>query len=288
MNEIIKVNYDSERPTVMGRELHEMLEVGTEYRHWFPRMCEYGFTENVDYIATVQKRPTAQGNETTYTDHQLTIEMAKEICMLQRSEKGKQARQCVYMHINKINGKRYFGITGQNFKRRWRDGTAYKHCTRFNNDISKYGWENFEHYILANNIGEYSAKILEQILVSRYKTYQNEHGYNISLGGGKWSEEMKEKLRSKRNGNDNPFYGKKHSAKTKHIIGENSKKFTRGKNSQAKKVMCLNTGEVFECMVSAAEKYGINCPSDISKVCKGKTKSRGKDKNGNKLRWAYV
>ena len=93
MNEIIKVSYQNENPTVLGRELHEALEVKTEYRHWFPRMCEYGFTESIDYVAIAQKRPTAQGNETTYTDHQLTIQMAEEICMIQRTEKGKQCRQ---------------------------------------------------------------------------------------------------------------------------------------------------------------------------------------------------
>ena len=49
MNELISINYNSENPTVLGRELHEALEVKTAYKDWFPRMCEYGFTENVDY-----------------------------------------------------------------------------------------------------------------------------------------------------------------------------------------------------------------------------------------------
>lgn len=93
MTNLIKVTYENERPTVMGRELHEFLESNTQYTKWFDRMKEYGFYENVDYLAISQKRLTAQGNETTYTDHQLTIEMAKEISMLQRNEKGKQARQ---------------------------------------------------------------------------------------------------------------------------------------------------------------------------------------------------
>jgi anti-repressor protein len=90
MNELIKVSYDNERQTVSGRGLHEFLEVGTEYRHWFPRMCEYGFAENIDYTPVIFDHP--QNGQPT-TDHQLTIEMAKELCMLQRTEKGKQARQ---------------------------------------------------------------------------------------------------------------------------------------------------------------------------------------------------
>ena len=77
----------------MGRELHEALGVKTKYADWFPRMVEYGFTENVDFRAIAQKRETAQGNMTTYTDHQLSLDMAKEICMLQRTEKGKMFRQ---------------------------------------------------------------------------------------------------------------------------------------------------------------------------------------------------
>lgn len=94
MNELIKVNYDNnDRPTVLGRELHAVLEVKTRYNDWFKRMTEYGFAENSDFITLTQKRATAQGNETTYIDHQLTINMAKELCMIQRTDKGKQCRQ---------------------------------------------------------------------------------------------------------------------------------------------------------------------------------------------------
>lgn len=78
---------------VMGRELHEFLEIGTRYDMWFNRMIEYGFVENQDFGAIAQKRATAQGNITNYVDHILTIDMAKEISMIQRNEKGKQARQ---------------------------------------------------------------------------------------------------------------------------------------------------------------------------------------------------
>lgn len=93
MNELIKVTYENDRLTVSGRDLHKKLEISTRYNDWFSRVCEYGFTENEDYIAITQKRVTAQGNETTFTDHQLTIEMAKQICMIQRTEVGKQYRE---------------------------------------------------------------------------------------------------------------------------------------------------------------------------------------------------
>jgi anti-repressor protein len=88
-NEIIKINYDNDRPTVTGRQLHEALEVKTAYKDWFPRMCEYGFTENVDFSSILSESTGGRPS----TDHQLTIEMAKEICMLQRTEIGKRCRQ---------------------------------------------------------------------------------------------------------------------------------------------------------------------------------------------------
>ena len=94
MTELIKVHYDNaDRQTVSGRELWEALEVETPYHKWMPRMCEYGFAENVDYVVTDIFVPNSNGGKQTRTDHQLTIPMAKELCMLQRTDKGKQMRQ---------------------------------------------------------------------------------------------------------------------------------------------------------------------------------------------------
>ena len=90
MNELIKINYDNaDRPTVSGRELHEALEVKTAYKDWFPRMCEYGFSEGKDFCSFLSESTGGRPS----TDHQLTIPMAKELCMLQRTDKGKQMRQ---------------------------------------------------------------------------------------------------------------------------------------------------------------------------------------------------
>lgn len=89
MNELIKINYDNDEPRVLGRDLHEYLEVKSKYADWFKNMCTYGFCENVDYFSF--SKILENGGKTK--DHQLTISMAKEICMLQRNEKGKQARQ---------------------------------------------------------------------------------------------------------------------------------------------------------------------------------------------------
>lgn len=93
MTELIKVHYDNaDRPTVSGRELHEALEVKTDYPHWFERMTEYGFSEGKDYQTFLSDRSDGKAGKPK-TDHQLTIPMAKELCMLQRTDKGKQMRQ---------------------------------------------------------------------------------------------------------------------------------------------------------------------------------------------------
>lgn len=94
--ELIKIttNENGEQ-LVSGRELHEFLEVGTQYTKWFDRMTEYGFAENVDFAVIVKNDydETAFGGTRKITDHAMTLDMAKEISMIQRSEKGKQARQ---------------------------------------------------------------------------------------------------------------------------------------------------------------------------------------------------
>lgn len=77
---------------VSGRELHKELKINTRYNDWIKRMIEYGFEENTDYIDVTQKKVTAQGNQTTFTDHVISLDMAKEIAMIQRSEIGKQIR----------------------------------------------------------------------------------------------------------------------------------------------------------------------------------------------------
>lgn len=77
---------------VMGRELHEFLEIRTEYKKWFSRMTEYGFEEDIDYQRVTQNCPTLGGVQSV-TNHVMTLDMAKEISMIQRNEKGKQARQ---------------------------------------------------------------------------------------------------------------------------------------------------------------------------------------------------
>lgn len=95
MNELLKINYETEQPTVSARELYEGLEIKTAFKDWFPRMAAYGFEENQDFILVAQKRATNNPKNpvATYNDYHISVDMAKQICMIQRSEKGKQYRQ---------------------------------------------------------------------------------------------------------------------------------------------------------------------------------------------------
>ena len=93
--ELIKIIEREGRQLVSGRELHEFLEIRTKYKDWFRRMVEYGFEEEIDFIRVAQKRATnnLKNPVTTVIDHAISINMAKEISMIQRTEKGKIARQ---------------------------------------------------------------------------------------------------------------------------------------------------------------------------------------------------
>lgn len=90
---LINIREENGKQTVSARELHEKLEIESKFNDWFSRMLKYGFQENVDYVAIAQKKVTAQGNESTYLEYYISIDMAKELCMIQRSEIGRKFRQ---------------------------------------------------------------------------------------------------------------------------------------------------------------------------------------------------
>ena len=93
MNEIINVTLnDNHEPVVSGRQLHDALGVKTPYSMWFDRMVEYGFTENQDFLLNNFVKQTGRGGHNK-VDHVIKLDMAKEIAMIQRTERGKQVRQ---------------------------------------------------------------------------------------------------------------------------------------------------------------------------------------------------
>lgn len=96
MKELLKINYEAEQPTVSARDLHEALEINTRFNDWFSRMAEYGFENGVDFNLLKNEKVRLEGNREVkrdIMDYQISVDMAKQICMIQRSEKGKQYRQ---------------------------------------------------------------------------------------------------------------------------------------------------------------------------------------------------
>lgn len=149
----------------------------------------------------------------------------------------------VYIHINKINNKKYIGMTSQSLKQRWRNGKGYKTNIAFSNAISKYGWNNFDHDILAKNLNKKQAEKLEMFFIRFYKTQNKKYGYNIESGGNSIGS---------------------HSSETKNKISK----------SKEKEVICLNTGIIYNSMTIASLCLKINV-SSLSMVCNKLRKSVG-------------
>lgn len=89
MDELIKIEVKDGKQLVSARELHKGLQIQTPFRSWFPRMCEYGFEQNIDYTPYIFVHPQ---NKQNITDYALTLDMAKEISMIQRNDLGKKFR----------------------------------------------------------------------------------------------------------------------------------------------------------------------------------------------------
>lgn len=132
---------------------------------------------------------------------------------------------CVYCHLNKINGKRYIGQTCQKPTRRWKSGGGYKEHPYFYRAIQKYGWNNFEHYIIQDGLTKEEANILENLNIIAYNTINSNFGYNLTTGGEQptFSEETRQKLSEMRKGEKHHLYGKHLSEETKQRISKANK-----------------------------------------------------------------
>lgn len=90
----------------------------------------------------------------------------------------------VYAHVNKLNGKKYVGITSKpKPEDRWKNGCGYKENTHFRSAIQKYGWDSFDHIILCDGLSEKVAKEMEIALIAWWGTMNNSKGYNMTAGG---------------------------------------------------------------------------------------------------------
>lgn len=89
MDNLIPVNYETDQPCVSARDLYEQLNIKTAFKDWFPRMCEYGFEEGKDFCSKMSESTGGRPSK----DADISIDMAKQICMIQRSPEGRQIRQ---------------------------------------------------------------------------------------------------------------------------------------------------------------------------------------------------
>lgn len=93
MNELFNVTTNGDKLTLSARELYKELNVTDRFTRWFERMEEYGFEENVDFTSVKSSTLVNNGAMRELQDYQITLDMAKEIAMLQRNEKGKEIRR---------------------------------------------------------------------------------------------------------------------------------------------------------------------------------------------------
>lgn len=117
---------------------------------------------------------------------------------------------CVYAHINKINGKIYVGQTCQKPEKRWKSGHGYREQPYFWKAIQKYGWDGFEHEVIASNLTKEESDSFEMLLISKLNLLNRDYGYNLNEGGSHWrpSEETKQKMREALSGEKHYLYGK--------------------------------------------------------------------------------
>ena len=218
-----------------------------------------------------------------------------------------ESNYTVYVH-KFPNNKIYIGITKTKPEHRW-GKKRYEHNMYMKNAINKYGWENVKHIILYKNLNKEQAEQKEIELIAKYKSNQREFGYNIQNGGNVHcvSDETKRKISNSIKGEKHYMYGKHHSKETinkmsksmkgrkgywkgKHRTEETKIKISnalKGKKSHnALKVLCVETGIIYDNMHIASEKTGVS-RSGICNCCKGKLKSAGKY-NGQKLHWKYI
>lgn len=213
-----------------------------------------------------------------------------------------------YQHKNKINGKVYIGITMQDPERRWRHGEGYKSSPHFYAAIQKYGWDNFEHNILFENLTKEEACQKEQELITEFNSMNRKYGYNSTSGGDVFTmnDETKQKISQAMMGNKNGLghpcseekkkkiseaqKGKKlteehkqklsEAAKKRHTPCSEKAKENIRKASHKKPVYCEELNQVFESVQECSRQLGIPA-TNISKLCNG----RGKTLKGYHLKY---
>lgn len=186
----------------------------------------------------------------------------------------------VYCHTNKINNKKYIGITMQKPSIRWGSkGQGYIKCPKFWKAIQKYGWNNFEHEILFKNLSQEEASQKEVELIKQYKTSDGNFGYNLTSGGERhyhFTEEVKQKLREQKIGEKNPQYGTHRTEEEKEYLRNAMKEIGKNGGNHCKKVRCIETNIIYYSCQEAARNTGTGRTrqaTHIAEVCNKKRNS---------------
>ena len=188
----------------------------------------------------------------------------------------------IYKHITPSN-KVYIGITSRSVEQRWgKDGCFYKECPKFYRAIQKYGWDNIQHIVIRTGLTEEEAKIAEKSLIRHYHSREYDFGYNVSAGGDispAKLPEVRKKLSLKKQGQNNPNYGKQLSDEQKAAIGKAAKNRIGKNNARSKKVGMYHkqTTELIQIFYGTREaerETGIS-HARISDACLGKQKTAG-------------
>lgn len=181
----------------------------------------------------------------------------------------------VYLHINKINGKKYVGITKEKPERRWgRNGCRYRTGV-FAKAIKKYGWDNFEHIILIENLTYVEAQQKEIDLIQELKSFANEYGYNSTKGGERYkgfefSEQTKAKMsESAKNRKVNP----KKNNQYKEWLSAHCKETGRTISTKPKVRVIDENGNIYNSVLEASEALGVNY-STLWNQLKGRRKNK--------------
>jgi len=209
---------------------------------------------------------------------------------LKKLEQKEKRDYKVYVHINKLNNKRYIGITKQSVERRWSNGKHYSSSPYFYNAIKKYGWSNFDHIVLYNKLSETEAKQFEVDLISHYRSNNRILGYNCTNGGDGASgrvltDEQKDKIRQKIVGRKlsrehklhikEALIGRRFSNEWKQKISESH---FGGKNPMAREIVQIDTNykliKKFNCARDAERELGVHT-SHILDVCHGRYTNTG-------------
>lgn len=203
--------------------------------------------------------------------------------LLEKNDVINENKYTIYMHKNKINGKVYIGQTRTSVNNRWRDGKGYKGCTLFERAINKYGWDNFDHIVVASNLTQEESCQMEKDLITLYESTNPERGYNLSTGGesGHTGVPMSQEARQKIS----------EAQKGKFVSQETRKKMSLALKGKAPSALSLQKaaevhnvevvqltidGEYVSCYSSyaaASKQTGIN-ESSISACCNNRDHSK--------------